>query len=169
MNKLRIWRLLVSALVVISLVVNGLLIVVLLRVHSSLRETVRAVRTSLALSESMPIAFDVAVDQLIPIRTEVPIDHVFVIPIDFVYPLDTVVSTYVDIPLLGRQEIAVPVETVIPISYTLEVPLQMTVPISVAYHLQAEIPVEVDVPPQMLEGLEALLSGLDTGLQFPLK
>jgi hypothetical protein len=111
----------------------------------------------------------VAVDQPIPIQADVPIDQVFVVPIDFVYPLETVVNTYVDIPVLGRQEITVPVETTIPINHTFEVPIQMTIPISVTYHLQTDIPVEVAVPPEVLQSLETLLAELSEGLAGPLK
>lgn len=169
MTNRRIWQIAISVVALLSLLANGLLVLTLLRVRQGLSESLLVARNTLALSASEPIAFDVTVDQPIHIRTDVPIDEVFEVPIAFVYPLETVVTTYVNIPLLGRQEIAVPVETVIPIDHTLEAPIQMTVPISVTYQLQATIPVEVAWPPELLQGLDALLLRLISGLQAPLK
>jgi hypothetical protein len=169
MTNRRIWRIAISVVTLLSLLANGLLIFTLLRMRRELYTSLLSARNTLALSASEPIAFDVTVDQPIPIRTDVSVDEVFDVPIAFAYPLETVVTTHINIPVLGRQEIAVPIETVIPIDHTLEVPIQMTVPISVTYQLQATIPVEVAWPPDLLEGLDALLLGLASGLQTPLK
>lgn len=169
MTKLRTWRLLISALVVLLLLVNGLVIFTLLRVRSRMEETIITARNALATTAAESLVFDVSVDQPIPIRADVPIDQVFEVPLVFAYPLETVVNTYVDIPLLGRQDIALPIETVIPISYTIAIPVQVSVPISVTYRLQTEIPVEVALPPDLLQSLDALLGDLAQELETPLK
>jgi hypothetical protein len=92
-----------------------------------------------------------------------------VVPLDFEYPLNTVINTYVDIPLLGRQDIAVPVETVIPINTMLDIPIQMDFPISVTYQLQTVIPVEVQLPPTLLDTFEGFIEQLNVALSFPPK
>lgn len=164
MKGLRIWRLFVSVVAVISLLLNVVVIAGLLEIRGGLDRALTAARDALARQANQPIAFTVAIDQPIPIQADIPIDETFTIPIDFVYPLDTVINTHIDIPVLGRQEIAVPVETRIPISHTLEIPVEMTVPVSVTYHLQTDIPVEVAVPPDLLTTLDALLQGLTSEL-----
>jgi len=167
MTKLPIWRVVISVLIAISLLLNVVLIVGLLRVREGLQSALTVAGNALALSTSEPLAFVVSVDQAIPIQTTVPIEQSFVVPIELDYPLETVVNTYIDIPLLGRQDIAVPVEMVIPISTTLEIPIQMEIPISVTYQLQTEIPVEVQLPPTLLDTLADLIEQLGAGLQFP--
>lgn len=169
MTKLRSWRVVISVLVAVSILLNVALIVGLLRVREGLQSALTAADNALVLSASEPLAFEVAVDQSIPIQTTVPIEQAFVVPLEFDYPLNTVVNTYVDIPLLGRQDIAVPVETVIPISTTLEIPVQMEIPISVTVQLQTEIPVEVQFPPTLLDALAGLIEQLDAGLKLPPK
>ncbi len=169
MTKLRSWRVVISVCVAISLLLNVVLIVGLLRVREGLQSALTVAGNALALSTSEPLSFVVSVDQAIPIQTTIPIEQSFAVPLELDYPLKTVVNTYIDIPLLGRQDIAVPVEMVIPISTTLEIPIQMQIPISVTYQLQTEIPVEVQLPPTLLDTLAGLIEQLDAGLQFPPK
>lgn len=147
MTKQGIWRAFILILVIISLAFNAVLIVSLLQAREGLVLALAGAEDAVALLSGEPLSFEVAVDQEIPIRTSVPIEETFVIPLSFDYTLDTVVETYVNIPLLGKQDIAVPVQTVLPISTTIEIPVEMTVPISVTYQLQTEIPVEVELPP----------------------
>jgi hypothetical protein len=47
-----------------------------------------------------------------------------VVPFEMDYSLSTVVNTYINIPILGRQSVAVPVDAVIPISETFEIPFR---------------------------------------------
>ncbi len=169
MTKLRSWRVVISGFVAISILLNVVLIVGLLRTREGLRSALTVAGHAVSLSTSEPFAVVVSVDQMIPVQTTVPIEQSFAVPLELDYPLSTVVNTYIDIPLLGRQDIAVPVEMVIPISTTLEIPIQMAIPISVTYHLQTEIPIEVQLPRTLLETLANLIEQLDAGLQFPPK
>ena len=160
MTKQGIWRALILVLVVLSLALNAALIVGALRVREGLVSALAGAEDALALLSGEPIAFDVAVDQEIPIQTTVPIEETFVVPIDFDYALDTVVETYVDIPILGRQDIAFPVQTVLPINTSFEIPVEMAVPISVTYQLQTDIPVEVELPSELLDAFDDLIGQL---------
>jgi hypothetical protein len=169
MTKLRSWRVAISAFVAISIGLNVVLIVGLMYTREGLRSALAMANDTLIQSAGEPLVIEVAVDQAIPIQTMIPIEQSFVVPLEFNYPLNTVINTYVDIPVLGRQDIAVPVETVIPISTTLAIPVEMDVPISVTYQLQTRIPVEVQIPSTMLTALEGYFEQLDAGLSFRLK
>lgn len=169
MTKLRIWRAVVTVFVAVSLLLNVVLIVGLLRARNGLLSALSVAENALTLSTSKPLIFEVAVDQEIPIETTIPVDQDFTVPLEFDYELNTVINTYVDIPLLGRQDIAVPVETMIPIRTTLEIPVTADVPISVTYQLQASIPVEVDFPPTVLNTFENFAEKLESSLRFPSK
>lgn len=167
--KLRVWRWIFSVLVIVSLLLNGLLIYTLLNFQQELLSALAAARNGIVMIEEQPLAFSVTVDEMVPIRATVPIEQTFVMPLQLDYPLDTVVNTHIDIPILGKQELAIPVQTVIPISYTLEIPIQTEVPISLTYHLQQEIPVEVSVPVEALSFLTDFIEKLGEEAQLGLK
>ena len=156
---LRVWRMAISALVVSSLLLNVVLAVVLLGMRQDLRRHAVGARRPGA-TESEPLVLDVAVGEDIPIQMTVPLDQVFVVPLEMNYPLKTVINTYITLPVLGRQNISVPVDTVIPVSTTVEVPIRANVPISLTYHLQTEIPVEMHFPFRLSSTLDALIEDL---------
>jgi hypothetical protein len=167
--SVKVWRWIFSVLVVLSLLLNGFLLYSLLSVRKGLLDALASARNALAMVGDQPLAFEVTVDELVPIQTTIPIEQTFVVPLQIDYPLDTMVNTYIDIPILGKQELAIPVQTVIPISYPWEIPIQIEVPISFSYHLQQEIPVEVVVPADALDSLTDLLERLSEESQLGLK
>jgi hypothetical protein len=166
---LKLWRWILSVLVVVSLALNGFLIYSLLNFRRGLLSALAAARNSLVMMEDQPMVFSVTVDEEVPIQTTIPIEQTFVMPLQFDYPLDTVVNTQIDIPILGTQELAIPVQTVIPISYTLDIPIRTEVPISLTYRLQQEIPVEVVMPAEALGSLSDLIERLAEESQLGLK
>lgn len=163
--KSRIWLIVLTVLVVFSLALNGYLVVTLLNVRHTALDAITTARNNLASLGSQPFVTQVNIDQEIPFNTVVPIDQTFSVPLNIEYPLSTVVNTYVNIPVLGRQEIALPIETTIPIQYTLDVPVAVDVPISLTYHLQTEVPVEVVIPPEIRAPLDEVLQQIQVGLQ----
>ncbi|MGC9522780.1 MAG: hypothetical protein ACP5HG_12975 [Anaerolineae bacterium] len=169
MNRVRIWRYLISFLVIASLAINVFLIYLLLHVEQGFTASLEAARETLLEMSNAPLAVTVEVDQMIPVHTTVAFSDTLTVPVRFEYPLDTVVNTYIQLPVLGRQDIVVPVQTVIPISQTFEMPVQMQVPISITYPLQAEIPVQVEIPHQLAETLHNFLDGLEQGMRLPFR
>jgi hypothetical protein len=161
----RIWLVVLTILVVVSLALNGYFFLIISNVRQGALDVIVNTRNNLATLSSEPIVIPIAIDQEIPFSTSVPISQTLVLPLDIEYPLSTVINTFVDVPILGRQDIALPIETVIPIQYTLEVPIQVDVPISLTYHLQTEVPVEVTIPPEIRSSLDEVLHQAETGLQ----
>lgn len=154
------WRLAVSVLVLSSLLLNVALVITLLGMKAELVAALESMRDAAVEAESRPLTLDVAVDREIPVQMTVPIDQTFDIPLDLTYPLNTVINTYITLPVLGRQNITLPVDTVLPISTTVAVPIRAEVPISLTYHLQTDLPVQVQFPLKLSEPLDMLIEGL---------
>ena len=164
-SRVFVWLVILTVLVTLSLALNGYLLVTLLNVRKAALGAVTTARNNLAVIGSEPFVTQVSVDQEIPFNTTIPISQTFTLPLNIQYPLSTVVNTYVNVPVLGRQNIAIPIETIIPIEYTLEVPIRVDVPISLTYHLQTDIPVEVAIPPEIRAPLDDVLRQIEDGLQ----
>ncbi|MBN1877148.1 MAG: hypothetical protein JXA33_23195 [Anaerolineae bacterium] len=165
-SRSRTGQILLWALVILSLALNGVLIYALNRARLSIAETLTTVRNTVAQVSSQPIVTTVSVDQEIPLNTTIPIHHALTVPLNIDYPLSTVVNTSFNVPLLGEQEISFPIETVIPIRYTLDVPIDMEFPISLTYHLQTEVPIEVTLPPELRAYLDAILAQAENSIRF---
>ncbi len=118
-----------------------------------LRET----RMALEALASRPLRMEVSLDTEVPISTTVPLHQTFRVPVETLYHLDTVVQTTVQIPIIGAQEIGIPVVGDIPLHLDLDVPVETEVPISFTYHLQTTVPVEVTLPAESLQPLFAIL------------
>ncbi|MGC9394247.1 MAG: hypothetical protein ACP5J4_05280 [Anaerolineae bacterium] len=161
----RIWLVVLTVLVFVSLALNGYFFLIISNVRQDALDIIVNTRNNLATLSSEPIVIPIAIDEEIPFNTSVSISQTVVLPLDINYPLSTVINTYVDVPLLGRQDIVLPIEAVIPIQYTLEVPIQVDVPISLTYYLQTEIPVEVAIPPEIRASLDDALRQMEEGLQ----
>lgn len=161
----RIWMIVLTILVFVSLALNAYFFLIISSFRQGTLAMITNARVSLATLGSEPFVIQVAVDEEIPFNASVPISETLVLPLDFNYPLSTVVNTFINLPILGRQDIAIPIETVIPIQYTLEVPIQVEVPISLTYHLQTTVPVEVTIPPELRASLDEMLRQAEEGLQ----
>jgi len=158
------WRVLISVLVLASLAGNVFLIRSLIGAEKTLNQARDTARDALLSLESEPMVISVAIDEEIPIRTTVSFSDTLTVPFELDYTLSTVVNTYINIPILGRQSVAVPVNAVIPISETFEIPIAVSVPVSMTYPLELDIPVAVEIPAEMITGWVTYLDALDLGL-----
>ena len=165
-SGVKIGRLLLWFLVLLSLALNGVLIYALLEVREGALSTIASLQNTVVQWRDQSIVVPVKVDQQIPFRATVPISETLTVPLDFDYPLSNVVNTSVRIPLVGEQDVAFPIDTIIPVHYTLEAPVQVSVPISMTYHLQTEIPVSVEIPPAWLDQIYAILEETESALRY---
>ncbi len=164
-NKYERWILILTLLVLLSLFLNGYLIVSLAQARSRALQIVAAAQNTIQNVDEGTLVVPVRVDQDIPLNTIIPISQTFSIPLKFDYPLSTVVNTSIEIPLLGTQDLAVPIDAVIPIDYVLDVPLQIAIPISLTYRLQMEVPVEIAIPEEMRGSLDELFQQAENALK----
>ncbi len=112
------------------------------------------------------IAFDVPIDETIPIRTDVQLTRTISFPIDEVIPITQTIDTTIEIDTgLGFEvpvDVSVPVDVEVPVQLDVEVPIDETVPVEVDIPVQLDVPIEIDVAGTELE----LLAGsLQEGLR----
>ncbi len=112
------------------------------------------------------ISFDVNIDEVIPVDTEVVIKRTVEVPIQTEIPISQEIDTTIrvstplgDIPL----DITVPVDVVVPIDLTVEIPIDETVPIQDEFPVQLDVPIAIDVGDTELANLtESLATGLES-------
>ena len=123
-------------------------------------------RAALDAVAARPVHLDIQLDTDVPISATIPLHRRFTVPIETTYHLDTVVQTTVQIPIIGAQEIDIPVAGDIPIRLDVDVPVDTALPVAFTYHLQTTVPVEVLIPQQALEPLYAMLSKVEALLRL---
>ena len=160
----KIWRVVITTLVICSLALNLVLLYLLSKARSGLDNTIEVVRNTLGVMSQEPFQITVEVDQDLPINASIPINQTVTVPINIDYPLSTVINTSINLPILGRQDVSFPIETVIPVHMDFDVPIHETVHISMTYPLNIELPVEVDIPFEVLSLLDERL--LEIGASF---
>ncbi len=121
-------------------------------------------RAALEAVAATPIVMEVSLDTEVPISTTVPLHQTFHVPVETTYHLDTVVQTTIQIPLIGAQEVSIPVAGDIPLQLDLNVPVETEIPVAFTYHLQTTVPVEVQLPADSLAPLFALLDKIEARL-----
>jgi MFS family permease len=112
------------------------------------------------------IAFDVNIDEVIPIDTEVVIDRTVQVPIQTEIPIQEEIDTTItiDTPLGGIPvDVNVPVDVVVPIDLDVDIPINETVPVQDEFPVQLDVPIEIDVGETELARLtESLAAGLES-------
>lgn len=115
---------------------------------------------------SSTISFDVDIDEVIPIDTEVVINRTVEVPIVTEIPINETIDTTIsidtplgDIPV----DVSVPVDVVVPIDLTVDIPIDETVPIQDEFPVQLDVPIAIDVADTELANLtDSLATGLES-------
>ncbi len=160
-----LWGIVVSILLLGSLGLNLYILRSLDQARQEAALVVGNARAHLRQVGSDPLVVVVEIDQQLPISQTFQIDERLTVPIDMVYPLDTVVNTRINIPLLGPQNIAVPIQANIPIQFEYTVPISMAFPISMTYDVELALPVEIEIPPELLSPVDAFLQEAEEALK----
>jgi hypothetical protein len=112
------------------------------------------------------IAFDVPIDESVPIETEIVLDRILQVPIEASLPIDQTIDTTItvqgpfgiDIPL----DITVPIVLDLPIDLDVAIPVNESIPIAADVPVRLTLPVSVDVSATELGGLaDSLRAGLE--------
>jgi hypothetical protein len=163
--KQKIIIIILGAGVLISLLLNLLILNSLSRIKTTAFETMVSAREGLEQITAEPVIVEVQVDQILPLDLVVPIDETISFPLKLEYPINTVIDTTINLPLLGPQQVAVPIRGVIPIDTMVTIPVKLNLPVSTEYHLQALIPVKISLPPDTLNSIEASLDEIENRLR----
>jgi hypothetical protein len=112
------------------------------------------------------IAFDVNIDEVIPIDTEVTIQRTIAVPIVTEIPINEDIDTTITIatPFGGIPvDVNVPVDVVVPIDLVVDIPIDETVPIQDEFPVQLDVPIAIDVGDTELKSLtDSLAAGLES-------
>ncbi|MEM7338755.1 MAG: hypothetical protein AAF467_08910 [Actinomycetota bacterium] len=108
------------------------------------------------------LEFQVAVDETVPIDTEITINRTLAFPVNETIAIDETVDTTItvetplgfDVPV----DVSVPVEIDVPINLTIDAPINETVPVATEVPIQLNVPVQVDVAETELKTLSDQLA-----------
>lgn len=163
--KQKVFLIILAAGLVLSLILNLFVISLLSKVRSDAYYAVVSTREGLEKISTESIEMEVQVDQVLPLDIIVPINEVISFPIDLIFPIDTVVNTTINFPLVGPQQVAVPIRANVPINTIIAIPVKMDLPVSTEYHLQAVMPVELSLPPETINSIKSTLEDLEIRLR----
>jgi len=112
------------------------------------------------------IAFDVNIDEVIPIKTEVVIDRVVEVPIRTTIPIEESFDTTIRISTpLGAipLDVNVPVDVDVPVDLVVEIPINESVDIDEEFPVQLDVPIAIEVRETELASLtDSLATGLES-------
>ncbi len=112
------------------------------------------------------ISFDVNIDEVIPIQTEIVIERVVEVPIKTTIPINETFDTRIsvstplgDIPL----DVTVPVDVDVPVDLVVDIPINETVEIDEEFPVQLDVPIAIEVRETELASLtDSLAAGLES-------
>ena len=130
----------VTTLALVSLALNVLLITRLMAARNQVAAMLDEASRSLDNLSGAGLSFDYSISQTVPFEGDVPFKQDINFPFKGNIPIDTTISVPVDMGLLGKQVINVPVKTTVPVDITIPVHVEQT------FHVKTEVPVKMNVP-----------------------
>jgi hypothetical protein len=130
----------VTTLALVSLAINVFLITRLMAARNQVAAMLDEASRSLDNLTGAGLSFDFPVSQTVPFEGDVPFKQDINFPFKGNIPIDTTISVPVDMGLLGKQVINVPVKTTVPVDITIPVHIEQT------FHVKTQVPVKMNVP-----------------------
>jgi hypothetical protein len=162
---------LLAVLTLLSLALNGVTILSFLQLRRIMHRAVKDVQISVSKLADDTFSYTVAVDQEIPVSTEIPLNETLEVPINTVVPDSTTVVVPVNLGF-RTYELAVPIEAVFPIDMSVSVPVSQTVDVTTVVPLKVNVPVDFAVSEtplvDYLEDLNAALKRIEERLDRPI-
>ncbi len=141
MKKTYLATLIILALLtLLSLALNGVVILGLVQARTIAMGAIREARTALTEIGDSTFTYTLEIDQEIPVQTTVPIHQEVVVPIQTTLPISTIVNVPVNAGILGEFDVDVPVRTIIPVD------LEVTIPVNETVEIATSVPLNVDIP-----------------------
>lgn len=111
------------------------------------------------------IAFDVEIDEIIPVKTDILLDRVVEVPIKTTIPINESFDTTItiDTPFGGIPlDVNVPVDVDVPVDLVVDIPINETVELDEEFPVQLDVPIAIDVRETELAALtDSLAAGLE--------
>ncbi len=133
---------LLAMLALLSLALNGVTILSFLQFRRTMHRAVKDARAPVSQLADDTFSYTVAVDQEIPVSTEIPLNETLQVPINAVVPVSTTVVVPVNLGF-RTYDLAVPIEAVFPIDMEVSVPVSQTVDVTTVVPLEVDVPVEI--------------------------
>jgi hypothetical protein len=130
----------VTTLALVSLALNILLITRLMAARNQAAAMLDEAARSLDNLSGVGLSFDFPVSQTVNFEGDVPFKQDIAFPFKGNIPIDTTISVPVDMGLLGKQVVNVPVKTTVPVDITIPVHVEQT------FHVKTLVPVKMNVP-----------------------
>ena len=112
------------------------------------------------------ISFDVTIDEVIPVKTDVVLDRVVQVPIKTTIPINESFDTTItiDTPFGGIPlDVNVPVDVDVPVDLVVDIPINETVEIDEEFPVQLDVPISIDVRDTEFASLtDSLAAGLES-------
>lgn len=163
---------LLAILVLLSLILNGIVFIALLRTRRTTLAAVQDAQSAIDRISEDSISYTVQLDENLPVVTSFPFSEEIDVPINTVLPIDTTVFVPVDLGLLGTVDIEIPIRTVVPVDIDVTVPVNQTVDVVTSVPLKVNVPIEVEVSDTSLsrdlDALNRALAQLEARLEDPL-
>jgi hypothetical protein len=133
--------LLAGLLAFVSLAVNVVLVARLIELRNGIADTLTSASRSLDNLSGQGIAFDFPISQTVNFEGDVPVKQDVTIPFKSNLPINTVVGIPLDLGLLGKQTINVPINTTVPIDIKLPIHIEQTLRIRTAVPIRMTVPI----------------------------
>jgi hypothetical protein len=171
MKKSYLIALIVLALLtLLSLALNGVIIVSLLRVRQIALNTVGDARTIVTGISEDTFSYTFKVDQDIPVAVNIPFSEEVTVPINTTIPINTTVIVPIDLGITSYN-LEVPINTIFPMDMEFTVPVSQTVDIATTVPLDVDVPIEIPIADTPLVGyleeLDAKLARIEAQLEQP--
>ena len=113
------------------------------------------------------LSFEVNIDEVIPIETDVVIKRTVQVPIQTSIPIRETIQTTIEVDTrLGFTvpiDVTVPVDIDVPIDLVVDIPIDETVPINEQFPVKLDVPIDIDVSETELANLtDSLAAGLES-------
>jgi hypothetical protein len=140
-------------LVLALLVANAVTLSKLIEARRITQQAVVQATELLATLEDLTIEQTVAIQQDIPIVTEVTIDETLSVPVQTDLEVDQDVTIPIQVGGLGIVDVTIPIQTTLPIDMTIDVPFQIAMPIDMTFPVDLQVPISIDLSDTALYGI----------------
>jgi len=159
-----------TVLTLISLALNGAIIISLLRAQQIALNTVGDTRAIVTGIGDDTFSYTFKMDQDIPIAVNIPFSEEVTVPVNTTIPINTIVIIPIDLGITSYN-LEVPINTIVPVDMEFTVPISKTVDIVTTVPLDMDVPIEIpfaDTPlVGYLEELDAALARIEAQVGQP--
>jgi hypothetical protein len=140
-----------AVLTLLSLTLNAMVIAELMRWRQQILTEIDDIRAIVRGVGEDTFSYTFEVDQEIPVVAKIPVTEEMTVPINTTIPVNTTVIVPIDLGVT-TYDLTVPVNTVFPVDIEVTVPLSQTVDIVTTMPLDIDVPIEMVIADTPLAG-----------------